>query len=115
MQNNKQGMIYGTGDQALPDLARIGQAFVKEQIPNSGTAERTFWQNMLTKPTEALGNVVAGTSGMIAKPVQAAINSPAGKAYLAQKPLTAQQQMVIDMLRQGAVGAGAVGLPLQQQ
>lgn len=115
MQSNKQGMIYGTGDQALPDLARIGQAFIKEQVPNSGTAQRTFYQNLLTNPLQAANQAISGASGVVAKPVQSAMNSTLGKAYLAQKPLTAQQQMIIDVLRQGAVGAGATALPLQQQ
>lgn len=118
MQGNKQGMIYGTGDQAMPDLARIGQAFIKDQVPNSGTAQRSFYQNLLTKPLDAAGQVISGAGGLVAKPVQAAINSSAGKAYLAQQPLTAQQKMLADMLRQGAVGGGATAgtaLPLYQQ
>jgi len=115
MQNNKQGMIYGTGDQAMPDLARIGQAFIKEQIPNSGTAQRTFYQNLLTKPLDAASQLISGAGGLVAKPVQSAINSPAGKAYLAQQPLTAQQKMIAELLRQGTVGGSATALPAYQQ
>lgn len=107
MSVDKNGMIYGTRGDNMGDLARIGQAFVKEQIPNSGTAERSLWTKILTgNPIESVWQT--GIGGVSA-PVQALINSKAGQSYLANGllPMNARTQMLADILRQGAVGAGA--------
>jgi hypothetical protein len=113
MSVDKQGSIYGTRGDTMGDLARVGQAFVKEQIPNSGTAERTFWQSMLTgNPLDAL---YKGAVGGVSVPAQALINSKAGQAYFSNGmlPLNDTTKRLADLLRQGAVGGGAVALPLQ--
>jgi hypothetical protein len=42
----KEGVSLGRGD--LNDLARVGQKFIKPQIPDSGTAQRALYQSLLT-------------------------------------------------------------------
>jgi hypothetical protein len=42
----KEGVALGRGD--LNDLVRVGQKFVKPQIPDSGTAQRNLYQSLLT-------------------------------------------------------------------
>jgi len=51
--NNSQNMAYGSGGD-LADLARIGQAFLKE-APSSGTAERALIGKILTEAGSAAG------------------------------------------------------------
>ena len=95
----KEGKALGRGD--LNELARIGQNFVTEQIPNSGTAQRQLIQALLTSGGGSLvgggaaalggGDVGTGmmaggalTAGGLAAPriAQALMNSSAGQAYL---------------------------------
>lgn len=82
-----RGYKYGTGQQELGDLARIGQAFVKEQIPNSGTAQRQFYQGVIENPLR----LISGAAGIGSVPVQAMLNSPAGQAYLLRGLLGGRQ------------------------
>ncbi len=104
---DKTGFTYGTRGDELSDLARIGQAFLKDQVPNSGTAQRTFWQNMMNNPLEAIWQ---GTTGGLSLPVQKLIQTPAGQAYLSQGLLNVTpQQMAIG---RGAGGLLGAGLPL---
>ncbi len=56
-QSTGRGYVFGQGDQN--DLARIGQAFLRP-VPDSGTAGRTFMQNMLTGGGLASGGAGAG-------------------------------------------------------
>ena len=114
MSIDKNGMTYGTRGDNMGDLARIGQAFVKDQIPNSGTAERSMWQEILTgNPIESLWKTGVGGVSM---PVQKAINSKAGQAYLSNGlvPMNEKTKMLARMLQQATVGAGA-GLPVVQR
>jgi hypothetical protein len=48
------GNAYARGAGEMNDLSRVGTQFVRDPIPNSGTPERTFWQNLMTNPA-ALG------------------------------------------------------------
>lgn len=92
---NGPNIAYGQGD--LNDLARIGQAFVKQQIPDSGTAQRAMWQRLLTGSIPAAGvfgaahtgggsPLVAGGSAlaalMLPPAVQRFMQSAAGRAWL---------------------------------
>lgn len=47
-RREKNRVLYGKGDQDLVDLARIGKQFVASKVPDSGTAQRAWWQNVLT-------------------------------------------------------------------
>lgn len=71
---------YGKGQQELGDLARVGKAFIQDNIPNSGTAQRTFYQNVIENPLRLL----SGAAGVGSVPIQALLNSKAGQAYLTQ-------------------------------
>lgn len=100
---NRQGMTYGVGDQTLPDLARIGQLFIKEQIPNSGTAQRQLYQNMMT------GGTGAGVAGLLmgAPPAAVAGLLAAGATpSLLQKFMTSQTGM--KYLQRGLLDDGLV-------
>lgn len=96
----REGRALGRGD--LNELARAGQLFVRDQIPNSGTAQRTLIQNMLTgnvgggvvgagtgyaiggTPESAAMGAGVGMAGGLLSPrvIQMLMNSPAGQAYL---------------------------------
>ena len=112
------GMAYnGAGD--MGDLARIGQAFLKEP-PNSGTAPRAMWTNLLTggalgagglglADPAALGSIAAtGGKALLALPAlratAAAINSDAYRNLLVNRSLGTYPAW------QRAVGAGATAL-----
>jgi hypothetical protein len=85
----------------LAELGRIGRAFVADQIPNSGTAQRQIMQSLLTggagssvgaagaaltgnDPVKGagIGLGVTGSALVLPRAVQAFMNSPAGRAYL---------------------------------
>lgn len=93
---SKHQFVRGYGE--LNDLARVGQTFIKEQIPNSGTPIRTAIRSLLTggpagagATLAAMGHPAAGAAvaGSLALPplVQAAVNSRAGQAYLTNQLL----------------------------
>ncbi|MGZ5053322.1 MAG: hypothetical protein ACXWAT_00105 [Methylobacter sp.] len=111
----------------LKDLGKIGKEFLKD-MPNSGTAPRSFYTQMLTNPMNG-GAVAAGlmaggtpgaatagllsalmTSGLGAIPVQKAMNSKAGKKYLTEGILKGLQAGETPALRYLAAPAGAQGL-----
>jgi hypothetical protein len=100
-----KGFKYGTGQQELGDIARIGKAFVAEQIPNSGTAQRGFYQSVLDNPLRLL----TGAAGVGSVPMQSLLNSPAGQRYFTQG-LLANAPMLRAAGPMGARGL-AMGLP----
>lgn len=96
----REGKALGRGE--LNDLARVGQAFVKEQIPNSGTQQRLFYQKLMTGAAPALiGGGIGGGYGYLTgqdplktaalgtaalyspRVLQMAINNPMVARYLA--------------------------------
>lgn len=96
-QRGVDSMARGRGD--LNDLSRVGQAFIKQQVPNSGTPERSFWMKALGSgmgalpfmgaaagggsPSHMLIGATAGAAGLATPAmVQAFIHSPAGRAWL---------------------------------
>lgn len=107
MQQNRTNTFSGGGD--LGELGRIGRAFVAEQTPNSGTAQRLFYQRFLENPLTALWQ--QGVGG-ISYPIQGMLNSQAGQRYLSQGllPITDPQQQAIN----GLLRSVGVGLPLVQ-
>lgn len=120
----------------LGTLGRIGRAFVADQIPNSGTAQRALIQNLITRPAAgsvlgaggfaATGNdplkgaaVGAGvTAGGLLTPraIQLLMNSPAGQRYLTQGLLSisTDQAAAINALARSGVTAGLLGYTPQQ-
>lgn len=107
----------------LNDLSRAGALFVRDSIPDSGTASRSWLTNLLTSggigagayaayAEPALATALAG-SVAIPKMTQAFLRSETGKNYLrngliANNP---NRQAVIEGLRRLAVTGGA-GMPL---
>jgi hypothetical protein len=93
----KDQFARGAGE--LNDLARVGQAFLKQQIPDSGTPIRTFMQNLLRGgPAGAglaigamgepvTGAAVAASSLGLPPLLQSIMNSRAGQAYLTNQLL----------------------------
>lgn len=85
-RNNENAFLYGRGDTEVADLAKVANAFVRDSVPNSGTAQRQFWRDFLggSLLTQGLkiGQGVAGAT--VGVPLQAFMSSPAGQMYLTQ-------------------------------
>ena len=109
---------YAAGGGDLNDLARVGAAFVREQVPNSGTAQRTMMQNLLTGGALTGGGAAAmvdpvstaATAGLaigLPKLAQALYNSKVGGKYLMNKTLDqalspSQRRSLARLLAQGS-------------
>lgn len=96
---------YGHGDTDLADLARIGVQYINDRVPNSGTAQRAFYQRLIENPLTAIWQ--QGIGGM-ALPLQAAINSQAGKRYFTQGLLDVNPTLA--RIGKSAVISAPVGL-----
>lgn len=81
-RRNKDSLIYGKGAQDVSNVARIGDEFIADNVPNSGTAQRQFWQNLLTGGGGAMG--IGMLTGAV--PPAALLGAAAGAAT----PLAAQ-------------------------
>lgn len=119
----REGKALGRGD--LNELNRIGQVFVKDQIPNSGTPQRQFLTKLMTGnltgafPGAALGYYEGGPEGAVTggligagatlagpRMAQVLMNSPAGQAWLKNELMSpAGRQLLTNALRTGAVGS----------
>lgn len=122
-RKDKAAMLYGAGDQEAADLARIGKEFIAEQIPNSGTAQRQMYQNLLTGgggalgvggllgvvPPAALGAAAVGAATPMA--MQRALWSGAGKKYLTKGLLKGGNRATKELMR-GMLRGGGAALPL---
>jgi hypothetical protein len=115
-----RGYVYGRGD--LNELARIGQALVKPPS-DSGTAGRTYANNMLTGSLVGGGagsgamiggplGAAAGAVGSLALPrlAQMLMNSQAGQAYL-RNQVAASPTVTSDLARALLVHQAAQYLP----
>lgn len=117
---NPDMAFSGGGD--LGKLAKVGKAFVKEQVPNSGTAQRMMAQTLLTggvgggtlamtgDPTQALqaGLGTAASTVLMPKAMQGLLSSPAMKKYLTSgAPI---DPAIEELLRRSAIGAPIAGL-----
>lgn len=93
-QGDRRGAAMGRGDMA--ELSRIGQAFIRPSIANSGTAERTMMANLLTgggigggaailgaDPVTAVGTAAATLAGP--RVAQAAYNTPLVQRWLTNR------------------------------
>lgn len=119
----RENKALGVGD--MNELARVGQSFVREQIPNSGTAQRQFIQNLITGnvagalPGAGIGYYEGGSEGALLggmlgagvtmggpRALQMLINSPAGQAYLANGLAKVPPQVL-----NAIPAATSVGLP----
>jgi hypothetical protein len=109
LRQRKSAAFDGGGE--LGELGRIGRAFVAEQTPNSGTAQRSFYQRALTENplTAAWQQGVGG----ISYPMQSLMMSPAGQRYFSQGilPVTPNQQAIANALMRSAGAASLVQGP----
>jgi hypothetical protein len=122
-QSDIPGFEKGAGGE-FADLVRAGRQFLPDQVPNSGTAQRQMFNNVLT--AGAMGGMGATssflatgdpTSGMAlglagfgtSKAAQKLINSPQFTQYLLRDVLTAEQKKLIAeaMGKAGLLGASA--------
>lgn len=127
-QSSKNAKFGGPSE--LAELGRIGRAFVADQIPNSGTAQRQLIQSLLTggggaglgaAGAAATGNdpikgagIGLGVTGMgllAPRAIQMLMNSEAGRAYLTNGllRLTPQELAGINALARPAGTAGLLG------
>lgn len=123
----REGRALGRGD--LNELSRVGQLFVRDQIPNSGTPQRLFIQNLLSGNVGNIGGGIAGAGagyyaggspesaalggllgvggGLLSpRALQVLMNSPSGQAYLKQGILSLPQPAL-----NALSGAGRMALP----
>lgn len=121
----REGKALGRGD--LNDLARVGQLFVRSPVPDSGSAQRLFYQSLLTgggltgaylDPERApiyLG--AAGASLAAPRLAQMLLNSSGGQQYLSQGlvQLTPQQRAMINALTRSGGAAVPLAYTAQQQ
>lgn len=75
-RKNPNGMYFGAGDQTMPDIARVGKQFIADNLPDSGTAQRRWYMDLLTGGGGALGAL--GITGAV--PPAAIIGAAAGAA-----------------------------------
>jgi len=85
-RTNPQGARYGFGDQELPELARVGKAFIADNLPDSGTAQRSWYMNLLQNPTAGIGGAAGFLTG---GPAGAVLGAATG----AVTPLAAQRAL----------------------
>jgi hypothetical protein len=64
------GYAYGAGP--MNDLSRVGDSFIRDQIPNSGTPERTWMTNLLTGASATGGGAALAMGDPVAAAVTAA-------------------------------------------
>lgn len=87
----------------LKELGRIGKEFLKD-MPNSGTAPRKFYQDVLNNP---LGTAVGSVAGLPARFfLQNAIHSPALRSYITKGLLDEESAKLLGRR------AGLLGTPL---
>lgn len=89
---NQSGYMYGRGESDLDALGRVGSAFIKDQIPDSGTAGRQMAERVMTlgggvplgigvmDPTAGLATGAAYLGGPLL--AQKMMQSPLGRLYL---------------------------------
>lgn len=113
------GYVKGAGD--MNDLARAGARFLFNPVPNSGTAQRMFYQGLLTgglgggtylgtqDPTRAVEAAGAGLLGPLA--LQKALSSGLLGSYISAGP---QRKLVAEEMKRllgpALVGSGSVAV-----
>jgi hypothetical protein len=119
-QQHPRGYGFGYGE--MNDLSKVGNQFVRSQIPNSGTPERLFWQNLLTNPLSygatAIGTAIdpwltAGTIGTTLfgpRLAQMAYNTRPVQGYLRNQVMANAGPGLRHGLLTGFAGAAGGGL-----
>jgi hypothetical protein len=115
--------LFARGGGDLRDLAQAGQLFVRDQVPNSGTAQRQMMQNLATGGgAGGLGYIMTGDpttalmagAGSVGGPMvaQAFLRSAAGQKYLRDGLIqsTEARRALVNALRKATV-TGAIAAP----
>lgn len=97
-----------SGGGELGELGRLGRAFVAEQTPNSGTAQRMFFQRFLENPVQSTISYGLGGASL---PAQKLMNSKAGQAYLSRGavPISESQRALINALSRASGASVPLG------
>lgn len=117
---SREGKALGRGE--LNDLVRVGQTFVRDQVPNSGTAQRLLYQSLLTGGLGLGGGIAAGADpvdalkygayGLAApKLAQMLLNSPHGQRYLING---VQDPRLLALARTLQAGSTPLGMAVPQ-
>lgn len=111
----KEAMAMDTRG-TMGDLARIGQRFVRDTVPNSGTAQRAIAMGLIggggfafgASPTEVAGMLAGGaTAGRLMTKV---LNSPQLAAKLSQEGLSLTEFMKLPPERITQIIGGLAGM-----
>lgn len=106
VQQSRPGQ-FSRGAGEMNDLARVGTTFVRDPVPNSGTPERGFLQDLLTgRSLMTMGGVGGGATMAGASPVASAAMAGAALAAPKLAQVAYQSGPVQSYLRQsgGAIG-----------
>lgn len=113
---NPNAFLYGQGDTELSTLAKLGNGILKDSVPNSGTAQRQFWRDLLNgsllNAGAQLGKGAAGFA--IGAPLQRMMTTRAGQQYLT-RGLLDQTPAMLAAARAGHLlspGAGSQSMGL---
>lgn len=101
---------FGRGD--LQDMARIGQAFVRDPIANSGTPERTIMAGLLTAGgggfaagLDPMTMAAAGGAALSPRVIQMIYNTPLMQRYLTNELMQRGGTVAPVALNQAAIAA----------
>lgn len=85
VRKSNPNFAYGSGGD-LADLARIGQQFLKDRVPNSGTAERLIAGSAILGGGSALGidPLALGGAALVGRGLGGALNSGRLGTYMQQ-------------------------------
>lgn len=128
---------FGGGSE-LADLGRVGREFVGDATPNSGTAQRQFYQNLLTGTGIQGGGAALGAGGAMAtgndplagamvgagltagsmlapRAVQSVVHNPAFQNYMVRGAVNPGSRQALAELLAAAARTGAIALPFSGQ
>lgn len=91
------------GNADLKELGRIGKAFLQD-MPSSGTAQRTFMQNLINSPVATIGGAAVGIPSRFM--IQNTIHSPMLRDYLTRGLLDENSAKLLGR------SAGLLGTPI---
>lgn len=110
-QASPNAFLYGQGDTELATLAKIGNGLLKDSTPNSGTAQRQFWRDLLNgsmlNAGAQLGKGAAGFA--VGVPLQRIMQTQAGQTYLTRGLLDQTPAMLVARRAGNGLASGAGG------
>lgn len=75
-RRNPSSVVYGSGDQTLNDIAKVGKEFIPSKLPDSGTAQRAAAMKFLSgaTPAKIAASIAIGDAGFSHDPYEAALS-----------------------------------------